>query len=145
MTSTDTPREFPRRMEPPVTPLTAPFWDATRERRLLVQWCLDCDTSVFYPREVCPGCLGTHLEWREASGNGTLYSFTVNHLSPDPIGGDGPFTIGLVELTEGPRMMTNVVGLPLDDLEVGMELQVTWDELTDGRHYPMFEPRGGST
>jgi len=145
MTGTDTPRELPRRMEPPVTPLTAPFWDATRERRLLVQWCLDCDTSVFYPREVCPGCLGTHLEWREASGDGTLYSFTVNHLSPDPTGGDGPFTIGLVELTEGPRMMTNVVGLPLDDLEVGMELRVTWDELTDGRHYPMFEPRGGST
>ncbi|HXR53747.1 MAG TPA: Zn-ribbon domain-containing OB-fold protein [Acidimicrobiales bacterium] len=144
MTTTETPRELPRRMEPPESPVSEPFWAATRERRLLVQWCLDCEKSVFYPRETCPGCLGTNLEWREASGNGTLYAFTVNHLSPNPAGGEGPFAVAIVELAEGPRMMTNVVGLPLDELKVGMELQVTWDELTDGRHYPMFEPPGGS-
>ena len=144
MTTTETPRELPRRMEPPESPVSEPFWEATRERRLLVQWCVDCGKSVFYPRETCPGCLGTNLEWREASGNGTLYAFTVNNLSPNPTGGEGPFAVAIVELAEGPRMMTNVVGLPLDELKVGMELQVTWDELTDGRHYPMFEPPGGS-
>jgi uncharacterized OB-fold protein len=144
MTGPGTPRERPSRMEPPVGEASAPFWEATKERRLLVQWCLDCDRSVFYPREICPGCLGSDLEWREATGAATLYSFTVNHLSPSPTGTEGPFAIGLVELAEGPRMMTNVVGVPLDELSVGMALQVTWEELSDGRHYPMFEPKAGS-
>ena len=144
MTTTDTPGQRPSRMEPPASPASGPFWEATRERRLLVQWCLDCDKSVFYPREICPGCMGSDLEWREASGAGTLYSFTVNHLSPSPTGTEGPFAIGLVELAEGPRMMTNVVGVPIDELEVGMALRVTWDALSAGRHYPMFEPPGGS-
>jgi uncharacterized OB-fold protein len=144
MTTTEAKGDHPRRMEPAASPVSAPFWDATKERRLLVQWCLDCDKSVFYPREICPGCFGRNLEWREASGKGTLYSFTVNHLSPSPTGDEGPFAIALVELAEGPRMMTNVVGLPVEELKVGLELQVTWDALADGRHYPMFEPAGGS-
>ena len=133
----------PRRMEPPESPVAEPFWRATRERRLVVQWCLECDRAVFYPREVCPGCLGTRLEWRDCAGTGTLYSYTVNHLSPNPTGGEGPFAVAVVELDEGFRMMTNVVGCPLDELEVDMALRVVWDELSDGRHYPMFEPAGG--
>jgi uncharacterized OB-fold protein len=130
----------PRRLEPPVTPVSEPFWEATRDRRLLVQWCVPCDRSVFYPREVCPHCLGADLEWRPASGRASLYSFTVDHLSPDPSGGDGPFAVALVELAEGPRLMTNVVGHPLDQLTVGMPLQVAWEPLSDGRHFPVFEP-----
>jgi uncharacterized OB-fold protein len=140
-----TTTERPSRFDPPASPVAEPFWEATKERRLLVQWCLDCDKAVFYPREICPGCFGVNLEWREASGKGTLYTFTVNHLSPSPTGTDGPFAVALVELAEGARMMTNVVGVPVDDLTVGMALQVTWDELPDGRHYPMFEPAGGSS
>ncbi len=84
MTSTDSPRERQRRMEPPVSPVSAPFWEATRERRLLVQWCLDCDKSVFYPRETCPGCLGTDLEWREASGDGDALQLHRQPPLPQP-------------------------------------------------------------
>ena len=132
-----------RRFEPPVGPASEPFWDATRDRRLVVQWCLDCDRAVFYPRERCPGCLGSRLEWRECTGAGTLYSFTVNHLSPDPAGREGPFAVALVELAEGHRMMSNMVGVAPGDLSVGMAVRVTWEPLPDGRHYPLFEPTGG--
>jgi uncharacterized protein len=132
------------RMEPPSSPVSEPFWEATRHRRLLVQWCLDCDKSVFFPREICPGCMGSNLEWREASGDGTLHSFTINYVSPSPTAQEGPFAVALVDLAEGPRMMTNVVGLPLDELQVGMKLRVTWDEISDGRNYPMFEPAAPS-
>jgi uncharacterized OB-fold protein len=128
-----------RRVEPPIGPASEGFWEATRERRLVVQWCLDCDRPVFYPRERCPGCFGERLEWRPCRGTGTVYSFTVNHLSPDPAGGDGPFVVALVELAEGHRMMSNIVGPP-EQVSVGMPVQVTWEPLPDGRHYPLFEP-----
>jgi len=133
------------RFEPPVSEVSAPFWDATREKRLVVQWCRPCDRAVFYPRETCPGCLGTDLEWRECSGRGTLYTFTVNHLSPNPTGGEGPFPVALVELDEGFRMMSNIVDCPLEDLAVGMALAVSWEPLSDGRHYPLFAPAGDPT
>ncbi len=136
--------EAPRRMEPPVSPVAEPFWAATRERRLVVQWCLDCDRPVFYPRDNCPLCLGTSLEWRDCTGEGSLYSFTVNHLSSNPTGGEGPFPVAIVELAEGFRMMSNVVNCPLEELRVDMALSVAWEELSDGRNYPVFEPRGGT-
>lgn len=131
-----------RRIEPPAGPASQPFWDATRERRLVVQWCLDCDRAVFYPRERCPGCFGERLEWRPCRGTGTVYSFTVDHLSPDPAGGEEPFAVVLVELAEGHRMLSNVAGLAPGELTVGMDVRVTWEPLPDGRHYPLFEPIG---
>ena len=63
----DKAERAPRRIEPPVTELTQPFWDATRDRRLLLQWCVDCDTAQYFPREICLACAGSNLEWREAS------------------------------------------------------------------------------
>ena len=92
-----------------------------------------------------PGLSRERLEWRPCLGTGTLYSFTVNHLSADPAGGEGPFAVALVELAEGHRMMINVVGLAPDELSVGMAVRVTWEPLADGRHYPLFEPAGGGT
>ncbi|HYY05798.1 MAG TPA: zinc ribbon domain-containing protein, partial [Candidatus Limnocylindria bacterium] len=72
------------RIEPPVGPTTAPFWDATRERRFLLQWCTACEATVFYPRDVCPRCLGSALEWREADGRGTVYAVSVQHKPANP-------------------------------------------------------------
>ena len=72
------------RMEPPVTDTTQPFWDATKEKRFLVQWCVDCAQPVFYPREVCPRCLGSDLEWREGRGRGVVYAVTVEYKPQNP-------------------------------------------------------------
>jgi uncharacterized OB-fold protein len=135
--------QVPRRFEPPVTEVTAPFWEATRRRVLLVQWCTDCDKPIFFPREVCPGCLGTRLDWREASGNGTVHAVSVQHLPsmPLPAYTERPYAVALVELTEGVRMMSNLVGCAPEDVTVGMPVSVTWEEMTDGRHLPQFTPR----
>jgi uncharacterized protein len=113
-----------------------PFWDATRERRLVLQWCLDCEEPVHFPREVCPRCLGGRFDWREASGDAEVYSVVVEHRAEEP------YAVALVDLREGVRMLTNVVGVPATDVTVGMPVQVTWEALDDGRHLPLFEPKG---
>jgi uncharacterized OB-fold protein len=131
----------PTRFEPPVTELTEPFWEATRERRFLLQWCVDCDTAQFFPRDICLACGGTDLEWREASGTAVVYAVTVENKPMNPaINGGERYTIALVDLAEGPRMMTNVFGCPPDDVHIGMPVQLAWEPLSDGRHLPTFKP-----
>ena len=132
------------RMEPPVTDTTQPFWDATKEKRFLVQWCVDCAQPVFYPREVCPRCLGSDLEWREGRGRGVVYAVTVEYKPQNPAMAErAPYAVALVDLDDGIRMMSNVVGCPPEDITVGMPVQMTWEELSDGRNLPLFEPFGG--
>jgi hypothetical protein len=133
--------EKKRLVEPPVTETTQEFWDATRAKQLLLQWCVPCDEPVWFPREVCPNCRGSALEWRPSPGRGEVYAFTVEHrpTMPTPFG-DAPYVVALIELAEGPRLMTNVVGCEPDAVAVGMAVQVAWEELSDGRHLPLFEP-----
>jgi uncharacterized protein len=138
----------PTRFEPPVQPESGPFWEATRERTLLVQWCTACDRGVFYPRVFCPRCgagAGA-LEWRRASGRGTVFSAVVEHR-PEAAGaafsGGLPYCVALVDLDEGVRMLTNVVGCPPEDVRCGLAVSVTWEPLSDGRQLPLFEPGGG--
>jgi uncharacterized OB-fold protein len=131
-----------RRMEPPVTPLTEPFWDGTRRGEFLLQWCRRCDEPIFYPREVCPRCLGAQLEWRRASGRGTVHAVSVQHrpAMPLPAFTAGPYTVALIELAEGVRVMSNVTGCPPDEVTVGMPVTLTWEALSDGRNLPQFQP-----
>lgn len=132
------------RFEPPVSEHAKPFWDATRERRLVLQYCRADGRPVHYPREVCPRCLGTDLEWREASGLGTVYAFTVNHVPATvAIGREPPFVVALVDLNEGVRFMTNIVGCAPGDVRVGMPVRVSWEPLSDGRALPVFAPSSG--
>ena len=141
----DAPR--PGRLEAPVTEASAAFWEATRGRRLVLPWCVDCGQAFWFPREVCPHCLGSVIEWREASGRGVVYAATVEHR-PQMLGavfGDDPYVIALVELDEGVRMMTNVVGCPPGDVSVGMAVEVTWEPMSDGRHLVLFQPVAGTS
>jgi uncharacterized OB-fold protein len=131
--------ERPRRFEPPVTPTTEPFWEATRERRFLLQWCTECEQPIFFPRDVCPSCMGGALEWRPSAGAGAVYTFTVEHNPQNP-NLPAPYAIALIDLDEGARMMANVVGCPVDEVSVGMRVIITWEELSDGRHLPQFTP-----
>ncbi len=134
----------PTRFEPPVGVEAAPFWDATREGRLLVQWCTSCDCGVFYPRVFCPHCAAgaDALEWRTASGRATVYAAVVENR-PEAAGakfsGGEPYCVALVDLEEGVRMLTNVVGCPPDEVSCGMPVTVTWEPLSDGRRLPLFE------
>jgi uncharacterized OB-fold protein len=136
-----------RMMEPPVGADSAPFWEATREGRLLVQWCITCDRAIFYPRSFCPyGDGGDTLEWRTASGRATVHAVTVEQ-NPAATGatfsGGEPYTVALVDLEEGVRMLTNVVGCPPDAVHPGMAVRVVWEPLSDGRQLPLFAPDAG--
>lgn len=129
------------RFEPPVSDNAKPFWDATREHRLVLQYCRADGKPVHYPREACPRCLGTDLEWRPASGRGVVYAFTVNHVpgsaKPEQ---QPPYVVALVDLDEGVRMMTNIVGCAPADVRVGIAVEVSWEPLSDGRALPVFAP-----
>jgi hypothetical protein len=146
MTSAD--RVQPTRMmEPPIGADSAPFWEATREGRLLLQWCTACEEAIFYPRAFCPHCgggaVGEGLEWRPASGRATVYASTVEH-NPAATGatfsGGEPYVVALVELEEGVRMLTNIVGCPPAAVHPGLALTLTWEPLSDGRQLPQFTP-----
>ncbi len=138
---TGTEKTRPRRVEPPVTDTTEPFWDATRDERLLVQWCDDCDEAIFYPREVCPSCLGTELSWRESAGAATVYAVSVQHRPGNPFMADRvPYAVALVDLDDGIRMMTNVVDCDPDTVTIGQRVEVCWEPLSDGRNLPLFRP-----
>ena len=135
------PSVAPTRIEPPASELTEPFWDATRDRRLLVQWCTECEQPIFYPREVCPRCLGTALEWRESAGTGTVYASSVQHRPATPVMTDRvPYVVALIDLDDGIRIMSNVVGCDPPDVAAGMAVTVCWERLSDGRHLPQFQP-----
>jgi uncharacterized protein len=134
----------PTRFEPPVGAESRPFWEATREGRLLVQWCTACDRGVFFPRTLCPHCGASGpLEWRQASGRATVHSAVVEHrpeLAGAAFAHGEPFCIALVDLEEEVRMMTNVVGCPPGNVFIGMAVTVTWEPLSDGRQLPLFRP-----
>ncbi len=127
-------------LEPPVTEVSEPFWDATKRRVLVLPWCVDCERPIWYPREVCPACLGSAIDWRPASGRGEVYAVSVHYkagIGRDPE--DGPYAVALVELVEGVRIMTNVVGCPPEDVAVGVPVELTWLPMSDGRNLPQFE------
>ncbi len=129
------------RFEPPVSDAAAPFWDASREGRLVLQWCTACERPIWYPREVCPQCLGLSLEWREAGGEGVVYACTMEHKAQTRALA-APYVVALVELDEGVRLLSNVVGCPPERVAVGDRVRVTWEPLSDGRRLPLFEPVG---
>ena len=131
-----------RRVEPQATDVSAPFWEATKEQRLLLQWCAPCDAPIFYPREVCPSCLlADGLEWRPASGRGQVYAVSVQYAPQIPLPAyESPYAVAVVELAEGVRMLSTIVGCDPDSVTVGQEVTVTWEPLSDGRHLPLFEP-----
>lgn len=121
---------------------TRPWWDAAADHRLLYKHCDDCGHDYFYPRSFCPACWSQDTDWVEASGRAVLYTYSVVHRNDLPPWPDRvPYVAAVVDLAEGPRMMTHVVDCEEEDLAVGMELEVTFREDADGGFtLPVFRP-----
>jgi uncharacterized OB-fold protein len=132
------------RATPRPTPETQPFWDGARAGELRIQRCIDCDRFYFYPRPFCPSCLSSNVEWVTASGRAKLHSYVINHRPAPGFEEEAPYAIAIVELDEGPRMMTNIVGVPNtpEDLVLDMELEVVFED-QGGMCLPRFRPAGG--
>ncbi|WP_199253662.1 Zn-ribbon domain-containing OB-fold protein [Mycolicibacterium mengxianglii] len=115
--------EFEKPM-PVKTPVSAPFWDALAEHRIRIQYSPSLGQYVFYPRILAPRTLADDLEWREISGAGTLYTFTVAQRPVAPhFAADVPQLLAVVQWDEGPRFSTEMVNVDADDLKIGMRVQ----------------------
>jgi uncharacterized OB-fold protein len=123
---------------PEVHPETQEFWDGTARGVLLLQRCGACGSVVWYPRYVCSSCHGTDLVAFEASGTGTLYSFTLTTRGILDYKDCGPYVLALVQLDEGPKMMTNIVDTDPAELEIGQAVEVVFHDTGAGSALPRF-------
>lgn len=133
--------ELPVPRPPRRTLETEPFWEGCAEERLVLPRCVQCGYLIWYPRRFCPACASTDVTWEEVSGRGTVYSFTVMRRGAGPYADAAPYVIAYVELEEGPRVLTNVVGVQPDQVEVGQAVQVVFDPAGDGEALYRFAPR----
>jgi uncharacterized OB-fold protein len=125
---------------PEVTLETQPYWDATRDGRLVLPQCDACGSVIWYPRRFCPSCGGRSVSWIAASGQGTIYTFTIVRKGDGEYRGAGPYVLAYVELDEGPRMMTNIVECDPDTLAIGDRVEVVFHPTAEGTALPRFRP-----
>ena len=124
-----------RKITPPVVNAEGKaFWDAARQNRFLIPVCTACGKAHWYPRAICPFCAGDKIAWREASGRGTIYTYSVMRRVKKP------YAIAHVTLAEGPTMLTNIVDCDFDKLYIGQPVAVVFQETENGPPAPMFRP-----
>jgi uncharacterized OB-fold protein len=120
--------------DPNPNPETEAFWAATNDGKFMLRYCGDCGKTHWYPRAICPHCFSEKSEWREASGRGTIYTYSVTRRA------DPPYAIAYVTLEEGPTMISNLVDCSYDDLAVGQAVELTFKKSEGGLAVPMFKP-----
>ncbi|MFB7221761.1 Zn-ribbon domain-containing OB-fold protein [Streptomyces sp. NPDC056227] len=124
---------------------TRPYWDAAAEGNLLLRRCRACGAAHHYPREFCPTCWSEDVDWERASGRATLYTWSVVHRNDlPPFGSRVPYTAAVVDLAEGPRMMTEIVDCEESALAIGMELRVAFRQEEGCEAVPVFRPEAGA-
>ncbi len=123
----------------PVDEVTAPWWDATRESRFVLQRCLSCEQWQHYPRALCTHCGGVDLEYAAASGRGTVDVATEVRRAPRA-DLQVPYVIGRVRLAEGPLLLTRLVDCDETARQTGQPVVLAWEPLPDGRQLPVFQP-----
>lgn len=127
---------------PEIRPETKPYWDACKNHELLIPKSKETGKLFFYPRAMSPGDdMSEDIEWVKSNGKGKVWTFSVHHMGPSKAyKGDPPHVVALVELDEGVRMMTNVVECDPKDVQIGMEVEVVFDDVTDEVTLPKFKP-----
>jgi uncharacterized OB-fold protein len=126
---------------PVPSPESRPFWDAARDKRLVVPKCRSCGSTWFPPTLMCPSCGTADHQWVEVSGRGTVFSFIVMHRVYHPAFADKvPYVVAVIELEEGPRLLSNVVGIPPHQVRCDMPVRVTFDETRGDMTIPQFIP-----
>ena len=117
---------------PEINEESRPFWDATAEGKLLVKKCTDCGEYHYYPRSICPFCMSDNTEWRQSTGKGTVYTYSVMRRS------SSPYCIAYVTLDEGITMMTSIINVDFDKIKIGMEVHVSFVDTGEGCALPYF-------
>ncbi len=130
---------------PAITPEAKPFWDAAAQQKLMIQRCKACNAWVWTPRPSCNECGSENIEWTPMSGGGEVYSFTVirqivGRAASAAFQKDVPYVVAWVDLDEGPRMITNIVGCAVEDVKLGMKVAVQFEQASDDVWLPKFRP-----
>ncbi len=120
---------------------TAEFWSRVRDGELALQQCKQCGRHQFYPRALCTACGYDELVWVRASGDGIVYSYTIARRAAHPaFASRVPYVVALIDLEEGPRMLSNIVDVDPDEVRIGDRVTVRFDPVDDGVILPMFIP-----
>ena len=129
------------RPAPITAPLSEPFWEGTRNGELRLQRCGSCSRFVWTPQYACPDCLSEDYEWVACSGRGVVYSYTVVHRSIDPSRFEAPYVLAVVQLEEGPHLLTNIVGCEPEAVQVDMPVELRFERIDDEFTVYPFAPR----
>jgi len=136
-------KKVPTRPLPKTNELdTQAFWQATKDKAFRYQQCDTCDTVVFYPRRHCTGCTSGTLNWKTASGKGTVYTYSIVRQSYHPFFRNlVPYAVAWVDLEEGPRVLSNIVGVddPISEVKIGQSVELEWEEHEEVS-IPLFRP-----
>jgi uncharacterized OB-fold protein len=133
------------KFKPIPTEDTAPYWEYCAQGELRMQRCGDCGHVRFPPSPLCPRCLSRRNEWARLSGRGRVWSWVIFHQAYYPgYADDVPYNTAIVELDEGPRMHTNIVGCANEDVQIGMPVEVVFEALDEEIQLPKFRPTSGS-
>jgi uncharacterized protein len=129
----------PRFDLPTTDPETQPFWDGLKDGKFLLRHCNACGRDHYYPRPFCPSCWSDDISWKEASGRGTLYTYSVVHVNDlPPFNERVPYVAAIVELEEGPKVMTNIEDVPFGELHAGLPVVVDFKAISDDVTIPVF-------
>jgi hypothetical protein len=132
---------------PQITPLNQPFWDGAKNGKLIMQRCQDCESWVWCPRPLCGECGGANLQWTELSGRGKVFAFTViREVVGRALRGfapDIPYVTAWIDLDEGPRFCSNIIGCPIESVRIDMPVEVVFEPAGDGITLPKFKPLTG--
>jgi uncharacterized OB-fold protein len=129
---------------PEITPVNQPFWDGAKANRLMMQKCRSCSAWVFCPRPVCGECASEDLEWVEAGKKGKIFAFTIIRevvgTALAGFGPDIPYVTAWVDLDDGPRFCSNVIGCPIEQVKIDMPVEVVFEDTGRGVTLPKFRP-----
>lgn len=122
---------------------TKPYWEGAKAGKLMIQKCTACSSLQFYPRTYCMGCLNESMTWIEASGNGTVYAFTINHRPANEYMKDKtPYAVAAIDLDEGVRMLANIVESDIMKVKCGAGVQVVFEKASEEITLPQFKLAG---
>ncbi len=133
--------ETPPKPKPRPAPESLPYWQAAKEHRLALPKCEDCGQFWFPPSATCPHCLSTNFAFQTVSGRGKVFSFVTFHRVYRPaFAQDVPYVVALVELEEGPRLLTNILGISHEEVRCEMPVEVVFDDYDEDVAVPKFRP-----
>ena len=135
--------ELDRPIPTPITPEAKPYWDGLKQGKLMLPKCSDCGHTFFYPRVICPKCSSRSIGWIQSSGKGKLFSFGIAHQTFNrAYKVPPPFVLAMIELAEGPRMVSNLINVTPDPkvVKCDMPVEIVYTKLTDDVTIPLFQP-----